>query len=218
MKPSKLFSASDRDRVREAVQTAESKTSGEIVPYVVEASDNYEVAVWRAGILLGVLSLGAFVIIRQTTELWLPFDFVQMGLVALFAAASGALLAHLVPALQRFCAGRHLLDLRVHQRATQAFLTEEVFATRERTGILIFLSLRERRVVVLGDSGIHARVKPSDWDGIVRTVVSGMKAGRTTEALITAINDCGQLLEKHGVQRRADDRDELSDDVRLEDK
>ena len=108
--------------------------------------------------------------------------------------------------------------MRVHQRATQAFISEEVFATRDRTGILIFLSLHERRVLVLGDSGINKKVKPSDWDGIVNMIVSGIREGKTTEGMISAIRECGKLLEQHGVQRRPDDTDELSDDLRVQDR
>ena len=218
IKPSKLFPESDLGRIRDAVKEAEGKTSGEIVPYVVEMSDVYEVAEWRAGVLLGVLALGAFVVVRQFTDLWLPVDFVEMALVAVLASATGALVTHFVPFLQRLFTGRHLLDLRVHQRAVQAFLAEEVFRTRDRTGILIFLSILERRVVVLGDSGINAKVKPSDWDGIVRMIVTGVKEGKAPEGLISAIRECGRLLEQHGVMRRDDDTDELSDDLRIKDR
>ncbi|MEK9137917.1 MAG: hypothetical protein AAB393_12400, partial [Bacteroidota bacterium] len=157
MQRTKLFSESSLKRIKEAVEEAERSTSGEIVPYVVEMSDTYEVAEWRAGVLSGVIALGVFAAVRRFTETRLPFDFVEMALVAMLASAAGALLAHFIPVLQRLFTGKHLIDLRVNQRAAQAFIAEEVFATRDRTGILIFLSLLEHRVLVLGDSGINAK-------------------------------------------------------------
>ncbi len=217
-KASKLFSGSDLARVKGAVNEAEKNTSGEIVPFVVDMSDTYEVAEWRAGVLFGVVALGVFILARQLTNLWMPFDFVEMALVVMLAAAAGALLAHLVPWFQRLFTGRHLLTVRVHQRAAEAFLSEEVFDTRDRTGILIFLSLHERRVVVLGDSGINAKVKPSDWDGIVHMIIDGIKKGAPADGLVSAIRECGRLLEQHGVRRRADDKDELKDNLRIEDR
>jgi putative membrane protein len=217
LKPSKLFSEADLTRVKQAVEEAEGRTSGEIVPYVVEMSDTYEIAEWRAGVMCGVAALGVFVAVRQFTAAWLPFDFVQMAFLVMLATAAGALLTHFIPALQRLFTGRHLMDLRVHQRAAQAFVTEEVFATKDRTGILIFLSLLERKVVVLGDSGINSKVKQSDWDGVVALITSGIAQGKSTDGLVDAISECGRLLEQHGVQRRRDDKDELLDNLRMGD-
>jgi len=101
-----------------------------------------------------------------------------------------------------------------NQRATAAFVDQEVFRTRDRTGILIFLSLLERRVVVLADAGINARVPQVEWDAIVALVVAGMRQGQPGPALATAIRRSGDLLAAHRFERRPDDRDELADDLR----
>jgi putative membrane protein len=119
------------------------------------------------------------------------------------------LLVQWVPALRRLLAGEELIDRRVTQRALQAFIEEEVFATRERTGILIFLSLMEHEVRVLGDAGINARVAQAEWEEVVRLITQGMRRGRAAEGLVEAIAQCGALLERCGVARRADDTDEL---------
>ena len=217
-KVSNIFSQSDLTRIQDAVKEAEGKTSGEIVPYVVELSDTYEVAEWRAGVLAAVVALGAFVGVRQFTDAWLPLDFIEMTLIVMLAAAVGALVTHFVSGLQRLFAGKHLMHLRAHQRATQAFVSEEVFATRDRSGILIFLSIFERMVVVLGDSGINARVQQSDWDGVVKSIVSAVKEGRPADGFVEAIRQSGRLLERHGVKRKPDDTDELRDNLRMEDR
>jgi putative membrane protein len=161
------------------------------------------------------MALGVFAAARQFTTAWLPVDFVGMALVSLFSAAAGALLTYFIPSLQRLFAGKEVMESRVQQRAMQAFVAEEVFATRERTGILIFLSLLEHKVIVLGDSGINARVRQSDWDGIVKIVTSSVRQGKPADGLAAAIMECGRLLEQHGVQRRGDDRDELPDNLRI---
>lgn len=218
LKPSRLFSESDLARIEAATKEAEEKTSGEIVPYVVEMSDTYEVAEWRAATLCGVLSLGVFAAVRRLTEVWLPLDFVEMAVAVMFSCAVGALLTHFVPFLQRLFAGKHLMEMRVRQRAAQAFISEEVFATKDRTGILIFLSLLEHKVLVMGDSGINAKVNQSDWDGVVHTIVSGIKEGKPADGLIAAIKECGRLLARLGVTRRSDDRDELPDNLRMKDR
>ena len=84
------------------------------------------------------------------------------------AFGAGMALTHFVPSVKRLLAGRTLLRKRVSQRAAEAFIAEEVFDTRERTGILLFVSLFERHVLVVGDSGINTHVKQEEWDDVVR--------------------------------------------------
>jgi putative membrane protein len=133
------------------------------------------------------------------------------------AGAALGYLAVLVPALRRWLAGDDLLDLRTRRRAEAAFLEEEVFRTRDRTGILLFVSLFEHRVVVLGDSGINARVAPGEWDEVVRLAVEGIRRGRPGEGLAAAIAACGRLLARPGLERLPDDTDELPDELRRRD-
>ncbi len=148
--------------------------------------------------------------------LWgLPFD-LFIAVPPALGAGLGYLLVALSPALRRALTPAELLAARVAQRAAVAFLEEEVFATRERTGILIFVAIFERRVVVLGDAGINARVAQHEWDAIVAEIVAGIKKGTPGAAMVNAIRACGALLARPGIERRADDTDELSDHVRLE--
>ncbi len=209
-----LFSPADLDRVEQAVRAAETQTSGEIIPYAVEASDGYEEAMWRGGMTFGGLALLTFVLIHNFSESWETFELMQIALGTLAATLAGGAAATYVDAIKRFFAGKELLERRVAQRSAEAFLAEEVFNTRDRTGILIFLSLLEHKVIVLGDSGINAMVQKSEWEGIVNTIVGGMREGKPADGLIEAIRQCGVLLHKQGVGIRADDKDELSNKLR----
>jgi putative membrane protein len=215
---SRLFSQADRERIKVAVEEAEGKTSGEIVPYVVDHSDHYEDAEWRCASLLAFLTFCAAIVVRNFTTVWLPLDVVESGLAALAAGALGMLLVKYIRPVKIFFAGRHRIDHRVAQRAAEAFISEEVFNTRDRTGILIFVSLLEHRVLVIGDTGINAKVEKADWHAIVQRVVKGMNDGKFTDGLVDAVRQCGSLLEKHGLKRRADDRNELSDSLRVSDR
>ena len=111
-----------------------------------------------------------------------------------------------------------VLTRRVRRRAAVAFLDEEVFNTEDRTGILIFLSLFERRVVVLGDAGINSKVGEEEWAAITDAIAAGIHAGRPGEALVEGIGACGRLLARRGVEIQPDDRNELRDDLRRRDR
>ena len=213
--PEALFSNEEKQLIADAVGAAESRTSGEIVPYVVGRSDEYPEALWRAGTLVCFLVLFVCGLLDVGTTLWLGFGIVETAFFAIAGFGAGMALAKVFPALRMLFVSHRTAQQRVHERATLAFLTEEVFKTRERTGILLFLSLLERRVQVLGDSGINAKVDQSEWDGIVAMLIDGMKRSKPAEGMIRAIESCGKLLETHGVAIRSDDTDELSNTVRF---
>ncbi len=215
---SELISSVDRERIEKAVKEAETQTAGEIIPYAVKTSDGYEEAMWRAGILLGGVTLLVFVLIHNFSASWEIFEVMEIVLGTIAATLLGVAAVNYVNAVKRFFAGKGLMERRVGQRAAEAFLAEEVFNTRDRTGILIFLSLMEHKVIVLGDSGINAKVQKSEWEEIVQMIVNGMRSGKPADGLIEAIQQCGVLLHKQGVGIRTDDKDELNNKLRTGDR
>lgn len=213
-----LFTDAEREAIREAVAAAERRTSGEIVPYVVGRSGTYEVAVWRAAsggaLLAAALALAVAWAYDGWGWTWL-YSAWAMALVMTAGGALGAGLAALIDPLRRWLAGPARLDERVHRRAAQAFVDEEVFDTRDRTGILLFVSLFEHRIEVVGDVGINAKVEPAEWVEVVDLIRSGIVGGDLAGGLVAAIGRCGDLLHRRGVDLRPDDEDELPDDVRV---
>ncbi len=208
------FRAPDVEAVRRAVAAAEAESGGEIVPYVVAASDPYPGAAWK-GAALGALAgaLAGWAVYRLG-GFWggqLPF---WMLLPPAAGAALAFLAVHLAPPLRRALAGAELVELRTRRRAAAAFLEQEVFATADRVGILLFLSLFERRVVVLADRGIHARVEAGEWDALVARVADGIRRGEAEAALVEGVRACGALLARHGFTRRPGQANELADDLR----
>jgi putative membrane protein len=104
---------------------------------------------------------------------------------------------------------------RVYQRAKIAFLEEDIFNTVDRTGILIFISHLEHKVVVIGDAGINEKVKQEDWQNVVNLILTGIKQGEITNGIVKAIGECKELLLHHGFKARKDNTNELSDDLRI---
>jgi putative membrane protein len=210
-----LFTAQEMADIEAAVARAEGSTSGEIVPAVVARSDDYHAAVWKGatlGALGGQLLAGA---IYLESGLW-GVSWFWLILPAFLGGAAGFAATALVPWLRRLLISPDEMDHNVRRRALQAFVDHEVFTTRDRTGVLLFLSLYERRVVVLGDTGINAKVRSEEWDGIVAGVVAGIKAGTPGRAMVEAIGRCGELLSRDGLARRADDTNELPDALQVE--
>ncbi|MEM7786573.1 MAG: hypothetical protein AAF594_02485 [Bacteroidota bacterium] len=219
MPETSLFTEAEREAIRAAVAEAETRTAGEIVPYVVGRSGTYDIAVWRSAsacaLLAGALALGVAWTYDGWSLTWL-YSAWAMALVMAVGGSLGAALA-LVPAVRRWLAGPARLDERVHRRAALAFIEEEVFDTRDRTGILLFVSLFEHRIEVVGDVGISAKVEPHEWAEVVELIRDGILTRSLADGLVAAVDRCGDLLHRRGVEIRPDDTDELPDDVRVRD-
>lgn len=215
MRVDRFLRAEDLAAVEAAVREAEAASGGEIVPYVVDASDAYPGAAWMAAALGAVAAPLVAAGLVAWLDLWGVWP-LWMTLPPLAGAGVGWLAARWVEPLRRALVPAPVAERRVAQRAAAAFLDEEVFLTRERTGILLFVSLFEHRVMVLADAGINRRVPAGAWDEVVADTVAGLRAGRHGAALAAGVARLGELLVEHAVPRAADDRDELDNRVRRE--
>jgi len=209
-----LFSDAEIEAIREATAAAESRTGGEIVPYIVERIFDRDWAQWR-GATLGALGAALIAgVVHAVGGYWAGFGVWWITLPAVAGAGFGYLIAGFDAIGRRLIPEDHI-ERGVRLRAEAAFLEEEVFATRDRTGILVFLAVFEHRAVILADEGIHRAVPQHVWQELVEDLIAGIKAGRAADALIGAINRSGELLEQYEVERRPDDEDELSDAPRI---
>lgn len=209
------FSEAELAAVREATRQAEARTAGELVCVIVERSDSYDDARWRAatlGALVGglVAAYGLYI-----SETWSTQTFLWPALAPLLGAAAAWLLAVSSPAIERELVGSETMQRRVHNRAAAAFVSEEVFETRGRTGVLIFLSLFEHRVEILCDEGIRRHVPAESWREITMKLAEGIGQGNAGPSLVAAVEACGELLATEGVERADDDRDELANEPRV---
>jgi putative membrane protein len=110
--------------------------------------------------------------------------------------------------LKRIFISQKEVDEEVEEAAIINFFNEGLYRTRDETGILIFISVFEHRVWVLADRGINQKVKPGQWDEIVRLIIEGIKQKRQAEAICEAIQEVGDMLKEH-FPIKPDDRDEL---------
>jgi putative membrane protein len=97
----------------------------------------------------------------------------------------------------------------VKARAEQLFIEEGVTETRERSGVLLYLSEAEHRVELLADRGIHERVGAETWQRLVDEVVIGIRAGHAMDGIVKAVDAIGASLAQH-FPPSSDDVNELS--------
>ncbi len=210
------FSKEDLERIKKAVRDAESKISGEIVPVFVEKSGFYTIATYRAALLGAALVFLLIIIFDRYVPSLAVYDPMYIFTFVMIGGFIGALKAHFINLVKRFMLSQAHMDQATRLRAETAFLEEEVFNTRQRTGILIFISFFEHEVIVMADKGISKVVDQKEWDTLVRIIIEHTKNGKITDGIVSAISRCGDILLEKGFVITPDDINELGDELRLE--
>lgn len=214
----------DRERITAAIGAAEQASMGEIVPIVATRSDAYhDVGLHYAVLAMLAVPAGlAFVpdgwieCLRRWLRGW-DGDFTRgSGLLALFAAMTLAFLAvryalAWMPLRMALTPGR-TKTRRVRRRAIDLFRASAERKTRGRTGILVYLSLAERRAEIVADEAIHGRTEPDVWGAAMAALIDEVKAGRPGEGLVLAIDRIGAVLAEI-LPPETDNPNELPDRV-----
>lgn len=224
-KASRLFSETDRKTISAAIADAERRTSGEIVPVVATASGRYDRAEDLFGLLVALAALVmawlAFQGVHAHQDPWGVRQSVSLGLlpvvvIVLLGFSLGAVLASFCPALRLPFIGTAEMKDEVERAAQSAFRRFRIRGTAGGTGVLIYVSLYEHRVRVLGDETVDGKLSPADWNDVCSLVTDGLRSGRPADGLAAAIRRCGALLEAH-FPVAADDRNELGNTLHLVD-
>ena len=208
--------------VTEAVAAAEQQTSGEIVTVLADRSDGYtDVALWWAlGISFTVMSLlAAF---PQPVLDWL--DGLMGGwssewtrgqvLTLVLGAGLGALLLALAVQLWQPLKFRMIPSpvtaQRVRDAAIKHFKVGAERRTHGRTGVLLYLSMREHRAEIVADDAIATQVPAEVWGEAMVDMLAEVSKGCVAEGLAAGVRDVGIVLAEH-FPRDADDQNELPD-------
>ena len=169
------FTPEEEDLIAAAIGAAESKTSGEIVVVVANASGGYfaYALVWAA---LAAL-LVPWPLIYFTT--W-PVEHIYLAQLVVFAI--GALLSQW-DALRFAIVPKVIKRSRAHRKAVEQFLAQNLHTTRGRTGVLIYVSFAERYAEVIADDGIYKKVPPTTWEQVVDKLTEQYRPRRAHRGL-----------------------------------
>lgn len=209
------FTDEELAAIRAATQEAEEQTGGELVCVIVDRCDAYPSPMWQAmamGALGGAL---AATVGFWYGSFWSPSPITWILAPPFLGAAVALLAVWLIQPLRRGLVASDVLDNRVSRRAAAAFLSEQIFDTRDRTGVLLFVALFEHQIRILTDRGLDDWIPEQDWQPIADRLTDDLRRGNRTQAIVRAIQEIGLLLIERGVARRTDDQNELDDEPRI---
>ncbi|RKX84103.1 MAG: hypothetical protein DRP57_06585 [Spirochaetes bacterium] len=207
----KFLSEDEKNKIRNCVAKAEKTTSGEIVPMVVTASYHYPMAEMTGSLILSLLTAVIATLIVTVQKSWGGITALDMWLFPAVFAVAFVVFYELIKNilfLKRLLITKDEMKEEVGEAALKAFYSKGLTNTRDRTGILIYISVFEKLAYVLADEGINSKVNPGVWQEIVDIVVESIKAHKQTEGICEAVKRCGELIEKN-FPIKPDDTNEL---------
>ncbi len=225
-----MFIQEEHDRIQAAVAAAEAATSGEIAVMVVDRSERYREAELLGSLLLAlalaILAELAFAaaFVHGVTGGWNSgagqFAALVVSGASLWRCISLAVLLYWGTRmlfrrwelLKMPFVGRGRREEAVRDHALRTFYEQGLYKTRDETGILIFISLLEHKVWILGDRGINRLIPADQWQNLAAELARGVKEGAACAALCSVIGQCGAVLSRH-FPRKPDDVNELADGV-----
>lgn len=208
--------------VSDAVAQAELNTSGEIVTVLADRSDGYSdvTHLWSAALAFTAMSLFA-VFPKAFTDfydglyggwdhVWSTGELASMTIMlGLIAYLVSWLLFSWDPARFFFIPGP-VKTARVHQQAVKHFKVGAERRTTGRTGIMIYLSMREHRAEIVADEPIAKLVNAEVWGEAMVDMLVEIKQGKIAEGMAAGVLDVGKVLSEH-FPRADDDENELPD-------
>lgn len=195
-----MLSPEERARVRAAVDAAEASLAAEIVPCAFAQSSSYPETTWAGAACGAAAACAAFGVADLFKPVWLPVASLMLAVCA--AGIAGAALGRWCAPVKRLFLGAHRMDEAVARRAKEVFFDRGVGETRARDGVLIFASVLERRVVVLADESVRAKVAPDAWKPAVAAFTAAAAGGRLADGLTAAVEKAAEALRAAGLTGR----------------
>jgi len=103
-------------------------------------------------------------------------------------------------------------NLSLYDLAVQNFFELGMEKTKDKTGVLIYLLMSDKKFQIIGDEGINKKVSKEFWDIMAMKVAEYFRQSKFVEGICYAIDEVGKILKKE-FPMKAGDINELSNDV-----
>lgn len=206
-----ILSDQETQKLNALVAEVEKEKNIQVVLAVVRRSDSYAEIQWKAfalgsvitGFLIFILHLYFSNLNSILTLLSLPFF---IGIIFM--------LISLIHPFARLFLSSHRVDLEVKQYAQSLFLSKDLFATEKRIGILMFISVFERKVFLLPDKGLQNQLPAEQLEEIINPMIVKLKNKNLYASFETGLKKLVSVLEANGNHpASATGKNELPDEI-----
>jgi len=208
------FNADEEGRIQAAIEQIEARAGVQVLAAVIGKADHYPEAPWKAFALAASLASLGLAVQAVLDPPWIaPVHAAFYAIVVLGVGAAAALATVLLPPLARLLIPSARLEGEVEQYARGCFLEREIFGTRERTGILVLVSLFERKIVILPDTGLADRLPAGALADVGKSMGPPLSRGTRFDALAAGLAALEGALLAAGFRGAPGAPDEISTEL-----
>ena len=216
------LSEDDHSKVSAAIAAAENSSDGEIVAVATDISDPYHDVALHWAVLVLVGTLATFAAFPSVLHFWFETllggwrpepalgELLTLLLVLSVAKFTVVLLVLKYMPLRLALTPSATKQRRVRRRAISIFKAGAERRTIGRTGILIYLSMAERRAEIVADEAITKVTTPETWGEAMAALLVEVKADRPADGIVAAVERVGEVLKQH-FPRSETDTNEIPD-------
>ena len=216
------LSEADHSKVSNAIAAAEAGSDGEIIAVATDLSDDYHDAALHWALVALIATLAIFAAAPSVLHFWFDLflggwrpeptlgELLTLLLVLSVAKFTAVLLILKYMPLRLALTPGATKSRRVRRRAIEVFKAAAERRTVGRTGILIYLSMREHRAEIIADEAITAVTTPDTWGEAMEALLVEVKAGRPADGIVAAVEQIGGVLTEH-FPRTEGDTNEIPD-------
>jgi putative membrane protein len=212
----RYLNETEHAQVTAAVAAAEAHSAGEIVTVLAERSDGYsdiQMAWAFAAAVTALAFLAVFTefylskvdwLLGGWNHEWHPQALLTLALILVITKFAGVWLIQLWQPLKYALIPGAVKRARVRDAAVRHFKVGAERRTHGRTGVLIYLSMREHRAEIVADEAIAALVSAEVWGEAMADMLVHIREGRIAAGLVAGVEDVGKVLAQHFPRDEAD--------------
>ena len=186
-----IVSNKDKLLIKHLIEESEKRTQSEIVPMITHHSDVYPAAHFRAAIIVSfifslMLYFSPLNIINPIYFLWIQIPGLYLGYV----------IGH-ISFVKKLLITKEEINHEVNQKAYEAFFHHNLHLTKHHNGVLIFISIMEKKIKIITDVGISSKVEQKIWDEIIFQFTQKIKTENFVGGLTNTIEAVTNVLENY---------------------
>lgn len=208
-----ILTDNQRKEIAQYVTEGEELSGCEFVSVIVSKSGRYPIIYWKTAVI-GILTISISLLLLD----YFTLTFFMLPTHALWAFSLTTGLCtlwfpFLFKNVQRKIIGRDHLDRQSLTYARDAFLQHEIFDTSHRMGILIYISVFERKVHIIADFGLDQFITEQDWKKVIKQIRPFLKKKEYHTAIIEGIKSITSRIMEHPNFTKPDSTNELTNNA-----
>jgi len=189
-----IISNNDHILIHEAIDELERASTGEILTVIRSKSSNF--ILFRV-IFSNLIALIFMYLFLNYYLHSLDYKFISQAFglyLIIFCLFYYLLSFHFI---LKYLIPNRVKKHKCEKQATLEFFSNGVYKTKSKTGILIYISILEKEVIVIGDEGINLKIPNNSWDNLISKIVNGIKTNNLANGIIFGLKEADKLLKEH---------------------